>query len=144
VITEIRLNSNNGESTARFWSAIFDVPAEELGDGRWRITPPNGPAVVVSTARVWETISRYVDLTISVDSGAVDRLRENGFEVGRIMAGNVGPTPLQRRYRARVPTPGQSPPTIENPLASPPVSPAHRPAMCGNPISRSLARIHRE
>lgn len=57
------------------------MPAEELGDGRWRITPATGPAVVVSTARVWETISRYVDLTVAVDSGAPDRLRENGFEV---------------------------------------------------------------
>lgn len=81
MITEIKLQSNNGESTARFWSAIFNVPAEELGDGRWRITPATGPAVVVSTARVWETISRYVDLTVAVDSGAPDRLRENGFEV---------------------------------------------------------------
>lgn len=81
MITEIRLNSNDGESTARFWSALFNVPAEELGDGRWRITPVTGPAVVVSTSRVWETISRYVDLTVAVDSGAPDRLRQNGFEV---------------------------------------------------------------
>lgn len=83
MITEIRLQSNNGESTARFWSAIFNVPAEALGDGRWRITPPNGPAVVVSTTRVVETISRYVDLTVAVDSGAADRLRESGFEVSK-------------------------------------------------------------
>lgn len=81
MITKIKLQSNNSESTARFWSAIFNVPAEELGDGSWRITPATGPAVVVSTARVWETISRYVDLTVAVDSGAPDRLRENGFEV---------------------------------------------------------------
>ncbi|CAJ1579828.1 hypothetical protein [[Mycobacterium] wendilense] len=82
MIAEIRLQSNNGESTARFWSAILNVPAEELGDGRWRITPPaTGPAVVVSTARVVETISRYVDLTVAVDAAAADRLRENGFEV---------------------------------------------------------------
>ena len=81
MITEIRLNSNSAESTARFWSAIFNVPAQDLGDGRWRITPPNGPAVVVNTARVWETISRYVDLTVAVDSGAADRLRALGFEV---------------------------------------------------------------
>ncbi|WP_170092343.1 hypothetical protein [Mycobacteroides abscessus] len=83
MITEVRLDSNDAESTARFWSAIFNVPAEELGDGRWRITPVTGPAVVVSTARVWETISRYVDLTVAVDAGAADRLRENGFEVAR-------------------------------------------------------------
>ncbi|QZT56209.1 hypothetical protein [Mycolicibacterium austroafricanum] len=83
MITEICLNSNSAEITAAFWSAIFNVPAEELGDGRWRITPPNGPAVVVNTARVWETISRYVDLTVAVDSGAEDRLRENGFEVSK-------------------------------------------------------------
>lgn len=81
MITEIRLQSNKAESTARFWSAIFDVPAQDLGDGSWRITPATGPAVVVSTARVWETISRYVDLTVSVDPGAADRLRENGFDV---------------------------------------------------------------
>lgn len=81
MITEIRLNSNSAESTARFWSAIFNVSAEELGDGRWSITPVTGPAIVVSTSRMWETISRYVDLTVAVDAGAPDRLRENGFEV---------------------------------------------------------------
>ncbi|MBF6387138.1 hypothetical protein IU444_23715 [Nocardia farcinica] len=81
MITEIRLNSNSAESTAAFWSAIFNVPAEELGDGRWRITPAVGPAVAVSTSRVWETISRYIDLTVAVDAGAPDRLRELGFEV---------------------------------------------------------------
>ncbi|SLH42191.1 Uncharacterised protein [Mycobacteroides abscessus subsp. massiliense] len=83
MITEVKLQSNNGESTARFWSAIFDVPAQDLGDRSWRIAPPNGPAVVVSTARVWETISRYADLTVEVDAGAADRLRENGFEVSK-------------------------------------------------------------
>ncbi|WP_245008679.1 hypothetical protein [Mycolicibacterium farcinogenes] len=81
MITEVRLNSNDGESTARFWSAIFGVQAQKLGDGSWRITPVNGPTVVVSTARVWETISRYVDVTVAVDAGAADRLRESGFEV---------------------------------------------------------------
>lgn len=83
MITEIRLNSNSAESTARFWSAIFNVPAQDLGDGRWRIAPPNGPAVVVTTTRVVETISRYVDLTVAVDSGAADRLRESRFEVSK-------------------------------------------------------------
>ncbi|MFV1360682.1 hypothetical protein ABFV47_27045 [Mycolicibacterium fortuitum] len=81
MITEVKLQSNDGASTARFWSAIFGVPAEELGDSRWRIAPPNGPAVVVSTARVWEAISRYADLTVEIDAGAADRLRENLFEV---------------------------------------------------------------
>lgn len=81
MITEIRLQSNNADSTARFWSAIFNVSAEALGDGRWRITPATGPAVLVSTSRVWETISRYVDVTVAVDAGAADRLRELGFEV---------------------------------------------------------------
>lgn len=81
MITEIRLQSNNGESTARFWSAIFNVPAEELGDGCWRIAPVTGPVVVVSTTRVWETISRYVEVAVAVDAGAADRLRELGFEV---------------------------------------------------------------
>ncbi|SKE69436.1 Uncharacterised protein [Mycobacteroides abscessus subsp. massiliense] len=81
MITEIRLNSNSAESTASFWSAIFNVPAEELGDGRWRIIPAAGPVVVVSTTRVWETISRYVDLTVAIDAGAADRLRTLGFDV---------------------------------------------------------------
>ncbi|BBZ00091.1 hypothetical protein [Mycolicibacterium fallax] len=81
MITEIGLNSNSAEITAAFWSAIFGVPAEELGDSRWRITPAAGPVVVVSTTRVVETISRYVDLTVAVDSGAADRLRALGFEV---------------------------------------------------------------
>lgn len=81
MITEVKLQSNDGASTARFWSAIFNVPAQDLGDGRWRIAPPNGPTVVVTTTRVVETISRYVDLTVAVDSGAADRLRALGFEV---------------------------------------------------------------
>lgn len=81
MITEARLNSNDAESTARFWSAIFNVPAQDLRDGSWRITPATGPAVVVTTTRVVETISRYVDFTVAVDSGASDRLRALGFEV---------------------------------------------------------------
>ncbi|MBE5488596.1 hypothetical protein E3G71_001097 [Mycobacteroides abscessus] len=81
MITEIRLQSNNAESTARFWSAVFNAPAQDLGDGRWRITPATGPAIVVSTTQVWQTISRYVDLTVSVDAHAVDRLRALGFDV---------------------------------------------------------------
>jgi hypothetical protein len=81
VIAEIRLVSNNGASTARFWSAVFNVPAEDLGDGRWRITPATGPAIVVSTTRIVETISRYVDLTVACDGSAPDRLRAAGFEV---------------------------------------------------------------
>jgi hypothetical protein len=87
VIIEVRLNSNNGASTSRFWSVILNAPAEKLGDGRWRIKPATGPAVVVSTTRVVETISRYVDLAVAVavavavDAGAADRLRENGLEM---------------------------------------------------------------
>lgn len=80
-MTEVRLNSNDAESTARFWSAMFNVPAQNLDGSRWRITPVTGPAVVVSTARVVETISRYVDLTVEVDADAADRLRALGFEV---------------------------------------------------------------
>ena len=52
MITEVKLQSTSAESTAAFWSAIFNVPAEELGHDLWRITPPNGPAVVVTTTRV--------------------------------------------------------------------------------------------
>lgn len=81
MITEVRLNSNSAESSARFWSAIFNMPAQDFGDGSWRITPANGPAVAVSTTRVVESISRSVDLTIAVDAGAPDRLRELGFHV---------------------------------------------------------------
>ncbi len=81
MITEIGLQSNNAEGTAAFWSAIFNVSAQDLGDGSWRIAPAAGPAVVVSTARVTETISRYVDLTVAVDAAAADRLRALGFEV---------------------------------------------------------------
>ncbi|MCV7194150.1 hypothetical protein [Mycolicibacterium brumae] len=55
MITAVKLQSNNAESTARFWSAVLDV-------------------------QVWQMISRYVDLTGEVDVGAADRLRENGFE----------------------------------------------------------------
>ncbi|MFN6549568.1 VOC family protein [Mycolicibacterium septicum] len=86
MITEIRLQSNNGESTARFWSAIFNVPAEHLGPDRWgihswRITPATGPTVALSTTPVVETISRYIDITVVVDAGAPNRLRALGFEV---------------------------------------------------------------
>ncbi len=81
MITEIRLNSNDAASTARFWAAIFNVSTENLGGGRYRITPAGGPAVVVATTAVWQTISRYADMTVVVDHGAADRLRENGFEV---------------------------------------------------------------
>jgi hypothetical protein len=86
VIAEIRLVSNDGASTVRFWSAIFNVPAEDLGPDRWglhswRISPAAGPDVVVSTTRVVETISRYTDLTVAVDASAPDRLRAAGFEV---------------------------------------------------------------
>lgn len=80
VITEIRLVSNNGLTTARFWSAVFNVPAEKLRDGQWRIAPETGPAVRVTTTPVWQAITR-VDLTVTVDVGAPDRLRTLGFEV---------------------------------------------------------------
>ncbi|SKR42904.1 Uncharacterised protein [Mycobacteroides abscessus subsp. abscessus] len=80
MITELRLVSNNAASSARFWAAILRVPAEDLGDGRWRIEPATGPAVTVSTARVVEAITRC-DLTVMCDRGAADRLRELGFEV---------------------------------------------------------------
>lgn len=81
MIREIRLNSNDGASTARFWSAIFNVPAEDMDDGRYRIAPVAGPAVVVTTTTVWQTISRYSDMTAVVDHGAADRLRALGYEV---------------------------------------------------------------
>lgn len=85
MIAEIRLQSNNGESTAAFWSAIFNVPAEDLGPDRWglhswRISPDTGPDVVVSTTTVVEAITRC-DLVVAVDAGAPDRLRAAGFEV---------------------------------------------------------------
>ncbi|WP_018600937.1 VOC family protein [Mycobacterium sp. 155] len=82
MITEIRLVSNDGGSSAAFWSVIFNRPAEDLGGGRWRVTPATGPAIVITTASVAETISRYVDLTVTVDHAAADRLRELGrYEV---------------------------------------------------------------
>lgn len=80
MITEIRLVSNNGLSTAQFWSAIFNVPAERIGPNRWRIAPETGPAVRVTTTPVWQAITR-VDMTVRCDAGAPDRLRELGFEV---------------------------------------------------------------
>lgn len=80
MITELRLVSNSGESTARFWSAVFNRPAENLGDGRWRAEPVAGPIVSISTARVVEAITR-VDLTVTCDRGAADRLRALDFEV---------------------------------------------------------------
>lgn len=81
MIAEIRLVSNDSASTARFWGAIFNVSPEDLGEGWWRIEPTVGPDIVVSTARVAETISRYVGMTAGCDDGAPDRLRALGFEV---------------------------------------------------------------
>lgn len=80
MITELRLVSNSGESTARFWSAVFGVSAVDLGDGRWRVTSPSGFGVRIEQARVVEAITR-VDLTVTCDHGAADRLRALGFEV---------------------------------------------------------------
>lgn len=80
MITEIRLVSNDAESTARFWSAVFNVPAVQLGDGRWRLTPVAGPVVTVTTARAVEAITA-VDMTVTVDHGSADRLRALDFEV---------------------------------------------------------------
>ncbi|MGV7586367.1 hypothetical protein PJI74_01365 [Mycobacterium kansasii] len=80
MITEIRLVSNDGASTAAFWSAILNTPAEDLGGGRWRIEPAAGPSVSISTARVVEAITR-VDLTVTCDPAAPDRLRALDFEV---------------------------------------------------------------
>ncbi|MBE5513713.1 hypothetical protein [Mycobacteroides abscessus] len=80
MITELRLVSNSGESTARFWSAVFNTPATDEGGGRWRIEPIAGPSVSISTARVVEAITR-VDLTVTCDHAAADRLRALDFEV---------------------------------------------------------------
>lgn len=85
MITEICLVSNDGASTARFWSAIFNVPAANLGPDRWGtnwwcVSPEIGPDVVVSTTPVWQAIAG-VDMTVQCDAGAADRLRALGFEV---------------------------------------------------------------
>lgn len=85
MIAEIRLVSNDGGSTARFWSAILNVAAEDLGPDRWgqhswRISPAVGPDVLVSTTLVWQAITRC-DLVVECDAGSPDRLRALGFEV---------------------------------------------------------------
>lgn len=80
MITEIRLVSNDGASTAAFFGAIFNAPAVDLGGGRWRVTPVAGPTVTITTARVVEAITS-ADLTVTVDHGAPDRLRALDFEV---------------------------------------------------------------
>lgn len=80
MITEIRLVSNNGLTTAQFWAAILDAPAERLRDGQWRVSPETGPAARVGTTPVWQAITRC-DMMVTVDVGAPDRLRELGFEV---------------------------------------------------------------
>lgn len=80
MITEIHLNSNSA-STAAFWGAIFNVEPEDQGDGRWRIEPIAGPAIVVRTAVAWQAISRYADMTVVPVPGAAGRLRALGFEV---------------------------------------------------------------
>jgi hypothetical protein len=80
VITELRLVSNNGASTARFWSAIFNVRAEQIGPDRWRVTSLGGFGVRIEQARVVEAITR-VDVEVACDPGAPDRLRAAGFPV---------------------------------------------------------------
>ncbi|MBE5469503.1 hypothetical protein [Mycobacteroides abscessus] len=80
MITELRLVSNHGESTAAFWGAVFNTPPTDLGGGRWRVTPVAGPTVTITTARVAEAITS-VDMTVVTDHGAADRLCEAGFEV---------------------------------------------------------------
>lgn len=62
MIIEIRLQSNNGASTARFWSAVFDLPAEELGGGAWRCFTPAPPR---SDARAGQSPSLVTALPIS-------------------------------------------------------------------------------
>lgn len=80
MISEIRLVSNDGASTAAFFGAIFNAPAVDLGGGRWRVTPVAGPTVTITTARVVEAITRC-DMTVVTDRGAADRLRAAGFPV---------------------------------------------------------------
>lgn len=80
MITELRLVSSDGASTAAFWSAIFNTPAENLGDGRWRVTSLSGLSVRIEQTRVVEAITR-IDLEVACDAGAPDRLRAAGFPV---------------------------------------------------------------
>ncbi|GAA4394332.1 hypothetical protein GCM10023147_26240 [Tsukamurella soli] len=84
-ITEITLLTNDVARTVAFWAAVFGVEPEDLGVDqwgreRWRITPANGPAVLVAPAPAYHFITR-VDMHVTVDTGAADRLRAIGAEV---------------------------------------------------------------
>lgn len=81
MITELVLLSNDVSITRRFWAAIFGTEPVDLGDGEWRVTHPSGlPAVRIRRALTWNHITT-VDLTVTCDDAAADRLREQGFEV---------------------------------------------------------------
>ncbi|SKM39585.1 Uncharacterised protein [Mycobacteroides abscessus subsp. abscessus] len=80
MITEIFLLTNSVPITTAFWSAVFNAPAVDLGDGRWSITAVGGPTVQIAVAPTLAHVT-CVDLTVSCDVGAPERLRAAGFEV---------------------------------------------------------------
>ncbi|MGC5024385.1 hypothetical protein ACLQ3K_06470 [Tsukamurella sp. DT100] len=81
-ITELRLVTNSLDISERFWTAIYaDAAVERIG-GELRITPQEGPALLLVEALAAHLITT-VDMEIVVDDDAADRLRANGFDVSR-------------------------------------------------------------
>lgn len=85
MITAMRLLSGYPASTARFWAAVFNVEPVDIGPDRhgrelWRVTSASGLTVQIEPAPTWQHITT-VEMTVTCDMGAPDRLRERGFEV---------------------------------------------------------------
>ncbi|MFD9829065.1 hypothetical protein ACFWXB_16455 [Tsukamurella tyrosinosolvens] len=79
-ITDLRLVVNSLDISERFWTAIYPDAAVQQVGGELRITPPEGPALLLVEAVAAHLITT-VDMELTVDAGAADRLREAGFDV---------------------------------------------------------------
>lgn len=81
----MRLLSGYPASTARFWAAVFNVEPVDIGPDRhgrerWLVTSTSGLTMQIEPAPTWQHFTT-VDMTVTCDMGAPDRLRERGFEV---------------------------------------------------------------
>ncbi|MEC4615721.1 hypothetical protein [Tsukamurella tyrosinosolvens] len=81
-ITELRLVTNSLDISEKFWTAIYADTAVQRVGGELRVTPPAGPALLLVEALAAHLITT-VDMDITVDDGAADRLRVAGFDVSR-------------------------------------------------------------
>ncbi|MBS4102838.1 hypothetical protein [Tsukamurella paurometabola] len=79
-MTQLRLVTNSLAISERFWRTIYPASVVARDGGTLQITPPTGPALLLV-----EAVSAYlittVDMELTVDTGAADRLRAAGFDV---------------------------------------------------------------